>query len=148
MDTSKQYSIFIENEEIIIPEWILDYSTTVKEICSDGDNTPIPIMNVKKDTWDKIIEFYDMYEHCKDISENIKIEIDKFMSVIDKDMLNILLVSTDYLGMNILHNICCEKFADMYIKGMSVEDMRRNFNVEDNMTEEDKKELFEKYLSI
>ena len=36
----------------------------------------------------------------------------------------------------------------MYIKGMSVEDMRRNFNVEDNMTEEDKKELFEKYLSI
>lgn len=148
MDTSEQIetiNITIENEQFEVPKMIVNYSKTLKEIFEDTIDYDVylPLMRIKKLSLIQIIDFYDWYDSNKSVSnEDLKIKIDQIFSVINLQMMNDLLISTDYLGMELIHNICCEVFANRYIKGKSTTDMREVFNIDNDLSEEDMKEHF------
>jgi len=135
-------------------------SVTIKDMLEnlgieEDSDTPVPIMNVRGEVLERVIEWCDHHredpvtpegqEPSKD-NKNIDLtEWDaKFTGVhnkeIDQDTLNDILLAANFLEIQELLLTCCKAIAQK-IKMLSVEEIRREFNIRNDYTKEEEEQV-------
>jgi S-phase kinase-associated protein 1 len=137
-----------------------DYSKFLGGIAEESDPTDVitgPV-SIESAQFDKIIEFYQIYEripkyeiprpldYTKKFEEQIPYEMYKFVSELTLDELVPLINGCNYLNTIECLELCCAYMA-VLIEGKSPEEIRQIFNIEDDLTAEDKEKIKEE-LSV
>lgn len=99
------------------------------------------IIKYLEDTKDEIFN-PKLYEHDEDtiLPSNVSDYEEKFMSVLDDDTLCELTKAANYYCIMPLYVCCCKTIANL-IKGKKTEEIRKRFNIKDDLTDEDKEML-------
>ena len=142
-----------EGEEVEVDKEVAIKSVLIKSMIDDsGTDESIPLPNVKKAILDKVIEF------CKYIKENPAPEIEKPLKTtnmgdvvapwfanfvdIEQEMLFETILAANYLDIKPLLELSCAKVASL-IKGKSVQEIRKYFNIENDFTPEEEQQIME-----
>ena len=143
-----------EGDIIEVEKDIIAKSSLVQSMIDDaGDSDEqIPLPNVKKAILDKIIEF------CKYAKENPTPEIEKPLRSsnladvvpqwyanfveLDQEVLFELILAANYMDIKSLLELSCAKVASM-IKGKSIPEIRKFFNIENDFTPEEEAQIIE-----
>lgn len=139
-----------DNIKFKIEKEVAEKSMLIKNMLEDVDDSdlPIPLPNVDGKTLDKIIEWCKNYkdefkEYEKDDENYRNADIDewnkKYMEVDQETLFNIILAA-NYLDIKPLLNIGCKTVANM-IKGKSVEEIRKTFNIVNDFTPEEEAQI-------
>lgn len=159
-DQPKVKLITKDQKEIMISKKIILKFQLIKDILEDGDDqsdeiTTIPIPNVDYNTMMEIIEYLKYVEHnepleipkpipkshkIKDFVNDFECEfIEKYSATNMEGLVNLCL-SSNYLDIKSLLDLCCAKIAVM-IKGKSPEEIRDLFGLENDFTPEEEQKI-------
>lgn len=143
-----------DNKEITLPKEVAEQSILVKELTGDDDNNTeaVPIQ-VTSSILNLILPYLQYhFEHAaspipkplpsKNINEVVCEWDQQFLSKIDGDDLFKVILAANYLHIPSLLDLTCAKVATM-IKGKTPEEIRKNFNIENNFTAEEEHMLRE-----
>lgn len=129
---------------------IIEKSVLIKNMLEDigEDEAPIPLPNVNDKILEKIIEWCKYHkddpileEDSDDIYKNLKIDNwDKNFFDVDQETLFDIILAANYMDIKYLLNIGCKIIADM-IKGKSVEEIRKIFNIVNDFTPEEEAQI-------
>ncbi|KAJ4765871.1 SKP1 [Rhynchospora pubera] len=149
--TSKSYITLrsLDGGKFEVPEAVAKVSPTICQMIEDDyDKSIIPIHNVTATTLAMVIEYCKKHVKATDASKIETAEPDTSMMSaealknwdqefidVDIDTLYDLIMAADYLKINGLMDLACEKVAYM-IKGRSVEELRQMFNIENGFIPE------------
>jgi len=140
-----------DGQEFIIPKEVASQSVLIKNMLEDIGEAEhaIPLPNVTGTILQKVIEYAD---HHKDdppataddemkpkSSEDIDEWDREFMNV-DQGTLFELILAANYLDMKGLLDLGCKTVANM-IKGKSVEEIRKTFNIVNDFTPEEEEQI-------
>ncbi|KAJ3061522.1 hypothetical protein HDU98_002573 [Podochytrium sp. JEL0797] len=141
-----------DNQEFSIAKEIADQSVLIKnmlEDIGDADDQPIPLPNVSGAILQKVIEYATMHkddapptpedEAKLKTSEDIEERDKEYMNVEQGTMFEIILAA-NYLDMKNLLDLGCKTVANM-IKGKSVEEVRKLFNIVNDFTPEEEEQI-------
>ncbi|KAG0905100.1 hypothetical protein G6F33_012431 [Rhizopus arrhizus] len=111
----------------------------------DDSEDPIPIPNVNEEILQKVIEWCIHHENDKIQEEenlrNTDIEDwDKNFFEVDQEMLFDIILAANYLDIKQLLDTGCKTVANI-IKGKSVEEIRRIFNITNDFTPEEEAQI-------
>ena len=132
-----------DGQEYSASQAAVEKCQTVKDSIEDvGVDTPIPLPNVTGDILKKVLTYakYDL-EHPE--VENDKKEISEWENQfleMDQTTLFSMILAANYLNYPRLLDLCCKSVANM-IKGKTVEEIRKVFNVQNDFTEEEEKQV-------
>ncbi|KAL7118523.1 hypothetical protein ACP275_02G007200 [Erythranthe tilingii] len=121
-----------------IDEDVAEHSLTIKNMIEDGcaDN-PIPLPNVASETLAKVIEYCKRLTKAPDTgaadspTQQPKTEFPNLFE---------LILAANYLNIKSLLDDKCQSVADQ-MKGMSVEEVRKLFNIENDYTKEEEDDV-------
>lgn len=144
-----------DNTEVIVDSKVVEMSMTLKNVvedCKDIDpNTLIPLPNVTGETMVEIGKFCVLYREkmpeVKDF-ENYQNTIDTpvpdwavdIFKTYSMDTLSNVIVGSNYLDIKPLLDYSAHFVADM-IKGKTPEEIRKTFNLPDDLTDEEKEKI-------
>ncbi|CEG84996.1 Putative E3 ubiquitin ligase complex SCF subunit sconC [Rhizopus microsporus] len=138
-----------DNQKIEVEKEVAKKSVLIKNMIEDiGDSdAPIPLPNINYKVLEKIIEWCSYHRddniNKDDKQENRTIEIDEwdqnFMQV-EQEMLFDIILAANYLDIKQLLDIGCKTVADM-IKGKTVEEIRKTFNIVNDFTPEEEAQI-------
>lgn len=126
-------------------------SNMMEDVGADG---PINISNIKKDTMRKVIEFCEYYKSKKlqtiqkplqsaDLSSAITEEwYVKFIDLEKVDDIIDIVIAANFLDIDPLTELSCAKLASL-MKGKSVEDIRKQFGIENDFSPEEEAQIRE-----
>ncbi|KAJ3114583.1 suppressor of kinetochore protein mutant [Phlyctochytrium bullatum] len=115
----------------------------------DADDQPIPLPNVSGPILAKVIEYATAHkddpppppeEEMKPKSSEDIDEADKEFMNVDQGTLFELILAANYLDMKNLLDLGCKTVANM-IKGKSVEEIRKTFNIVNDFTPEEEEQI-------
>jgi S-phase kinase-associated protein 1 len=133
--------------EFVVPEAVAMHFQIVRYLIEDdcAQNT-IPLYNVDSKTLSKVIEYctkHDSEAQKKDKGRSAEAELKEwdaeFLNV-DIETLHDLLLAANYLDIQDLLDLACQKVADM-IKGKQPEEIRKTFNIVNDFTPEEEEEI-------
>jgi S-phase kinase-associated protein 1 len=142
-----------EGETFEVEEDVACKSQLIKNMVEDsGNDEEIPLPNVKSSVLSKVIDF------CRHYRDSNPPEIEKPLKSanmsevvppwdagfieLEQEMLFELILAANYLDIKPLLDLACAKVASM-IKGKSVEEIRRTFNIENDFTPEEEAQVRE-----
>ncbi|KAI9004625.1 hypothetical protein HDU85_000972 [Gaertneriomyces sp. JEL0708] len=142
-----------DNQEFSISKEIACQSILIKNMLEDlseneSDDNPIPLPNVSGPILQKVIEFATYHKddppHLEDdlkpkSSEDIE-EWDRDYMNVDQGTLFEIILAANYLDMKALLDLGCKTVANM-IKGKTVEEIRRTFNIVNDFTPEEEEQI-------
>ncbi|KAJ3028434.1 UNVERIFIED_CONTAM: suppressor of kinetochore protein mutant [Siphonaria sp. JEL0065] len=141
-----------DNQEFTIAKEIANQSVLIKNMLEDvgeADDQPIPLPNVSGAILQKVIEYATMHkddppaapeeETKPKSSEDIEERDKEFMNV-DQGTLFEIILAANYLDMKNLLDLGCKTVANM-IKGKSVEEIRKTFNIVNDFTPEEEEQI-------
>ncbi|KAJ3294551.1 suppressor of kinetochore protein mutant [Rhizoclosmatium sp. JEL0117] len=141
-----------DNQEFNISKEIANQSVLIKNMLEDvgeADDQPIPLPNVSGAILQKVIEYATMHkddppaapeeETKPKSSEDIEERDKEFMNV-DQGTLFEIILAANYLDMKNLLDLGCKTVANM-IKGKSVEEIRKTFNIVNDFTPEEEEQI-------
>ena len=128
-------------------------SVLIKSMIDDsGTEEDIPLPNVTKSILEKVMEF------CQHVKEHPIADIEKPLKTdnlrdivadwyaefveVDQEILFEIILAANYLDIKPLLELSCAKVATM-IKGKSVTDVRKLFNIENDFTPEEEAQILE-----
>nr|GEX87553.1 SKP1-like protein 1B [Tanacetum cinerariifolium] len=120
-------------------------SQTIKHVIEDEcADTVIPLPNVTSKILSKVIEYCKKHVEApktedKVVEEDLKSFDTNFVKV-DEGTLFDLIMAANYLNIKSLLNLTCQAVADM-IKGKTPEEIRKTFNIKNDFTPEEEKEV-------
>ncbi|KAJ3061721.1 suppressor of kinetochore protein mutant [Podochytrium sp. JEL0797] len=139
-------------QEFSIAKEIANQSVLIKNMLEDvgeADDQPIPLPNVSGAILQKVIEYATMHkddapaapeeETKPKSSEDIEERDKEFMNV-DQGTLFEIILAANYLDMKNLLDLGCKTVANM-IKGKSVEEIRKTFNIVNDFTPEEEEQI-------
>eukprot|EP00540_Astrosyne_radiata_P022412 CAMPEP_0116847684 /NCGR_PEP_ID=MMETSP0418-20121206/14569_1 /TAXON_ID=1158023 /ORGANISM="Astrosyne radiata, Strain 13vi08-1A" /LENGTH=123 /DNA_ID=CAMNT_0004479153 /DNA_START=63 /DNA_END=431 /DNA_ORIENTATION=- len=116
---------------------------------ADGDNE-VPVMDVKAETLRKIIEYLEHYKDSKppeiekplksNIMSQVVYEWDANFIDVDQETLFELILGANYMDIKPLLDLACAKVASM-LKGKTPEEIRKEFNIENDFTPEEEAQV-------
>ena len=143
-----------EGKEIVIPKKSVELSELLKGAINDFPNeTKIPLNEIDEKIGEKIKEYLTHFnenppaEIEKPLTSNdMKIITDEWSAnFIDKmslDELTNLTVAANYMGINSLLDLCSAKFSSLF-KDKSEEEVLKEFNIKEPLTEEERNKIIE-----
>lgn len=136
------------NKEIEVSKEVAEKSVLIKNMLEDVEDSdaPIPLPNVNDKILEKVIEWCkhhkdDIYKD--DEQENRTTEIDEWdkkLMDMDQEMLFDVILAANYLDIKPLLNLGCKIVANM-IKGKTVEEIRKTFNIVNDFTPEEEAQI-------
>ncbi|KAJ3023843.1 hypothetical protein HKX48_000531 [Thoreauomyces humboldtii] len=141
-----------DGQEVSVAKEIACQSVLIKnmlEDVGDSDDQPIPLPNVSGPILAKVIEYAT---HHKDdppqpAEDEVKLrssedidEWDREFTNVDQGTLFELILAANYLDMKTLLDLGCKTVANM-IKGKSVEEIRKTFNIQNDFTPEEEEQI-------
>ena len=136
--------------KFIIPGTLVCMSGTLKNLIEDiGDieNEPIPLPNVKSETFAKVIEYCKFHLSSEESHDGKPVmpeeevrQWDKHFVDVDQDTLFDLILAANYLDIKGLLDLTCQTVAQQ-IKGKTPEEIRRQFNIKNDFTPEEEEEV-------
>lgn len=138
-----------DNEDFKIDKEIAKKSVLIKNMLEDiGDDSdaPIPLPNVNAKVLQKVIEWCthhkeDNFNQEDDNNRNTEIdEWDKKFMEVDQETLFDIILAANYLDIKPLLEVGCKTVANM-IKGKSVEEIRKIFNITNDFTPEEEAQI-------
>lgn len=155
-DDEKEISLKTQDGNVLkVPKKVIALSKMVKELIDEGDDEEeqeVPIMEVEHNILVKVIEFCKHYldDNMAEIEKPLK---SKEMSAvvsewyaqyidIDQQTLFAVILAANYMEIQPLLDLSCAKVATM-IKGKSPEEIRQTFNIVNDFTPEEEKQIRE-----
>lgn len=128
-------------------------SQLIKNMVEDaGTAEEIPLPNVKSEILEKVIEYCRHYKDStpqeieKPLKSSIMNEVvpqwDAGFVDLEQDTLFELILAANYLDIKSLLDLSCAKVASM-LKGKTAEEIRRQFNIENDFTPEEEAQVRE-----
>ena len=146
----------LDNKKIEIKTSAAKKSNLLKGLMNDFEpqKETIKLPEIKSDVLKKIVEYLDYYKDKtpKDIpkplpSNDLKEFLTEwdynFINNIDNDEVFDLIVASNYMDIPSLLDLCCSKIASL-VKGKKVNDIRKMFEIECDLTEEEI-EIYEQF---
>ncbi|KAI3851587.1 hypothetical protein MKX03_020758 [Papaver bracteatum] len=132
-----------DGETFDVKESVALQSQTIKHMIEDdcADNG-IPLPNVTSKILAKVIEYckkHDDNANEKEKDDELTNWDAEFVKV-DQATLFDLILAANYLNVKELLDLTCQTVADM-IKGKTLEDIRKTFNIENDFTPEEEEEV-------
>lgn len=140
-----------DEKEFTVSKDLACMSVTLSHMLGDVDcaDSPIPVPNVSSVIMEKVIEYCQYHlknpdppsEDKKDDkrTDNISPWDQKFCSV-DQGVLFDLILAANYLDIKPLLDVTCKTVANM-IKGRTVEEIRKMFNIINDFTPEEEEQI-------
>ena len=142
-----------EGEVVEVDQETVVISVLIKSMIDDsGTDEDIPLPNVTKPILEKVMEF------CKHVKDHPLQEIEKPLKTdnlrdivspwyadfvdLDQETLFEVILAANYLDIKPLLELTCAKVATM-IKGKSVVEVRKLFNIENDFTPEEEAQILE-----
>ena len=127
-------------------------SLLIKNAIEDyQDNEEVPLTNVKGQILDKVIEYLNHYENeePKQIKEPLEGEFKdcvdewdcKFIDI-ELDLIFEIIIAANYMNIDSLLKLACARVAG-HCSGKKTEELRKMFNIENDFTPEELKEIDE-----
>ena len=140
-----------DGECFLVSEVVALMSQSIRHIIEDnGIEGIIPVPNVDAKVLSMVIEYCKKHvigeatiaadDSNPNISEEELKKWDEDFIDIDMDRLYEIIMAANFLDINELLNLACQKVANM-IKGKSPEEIRRIFNIENDFTPEGEEEI-------
>ena len=148
-----------EGDKFDIPKKVAIMSELVKTMITTEDedeneednNQEIPLINMKSKVLGKVIEFCKYHTEngpMKDIEKPLKSpnmeevvdEWDASYINVDQELLFEIILGANYMDIKSLLDLSCAKVASM-IKGKSPEEIRKTFNIVNDFTPEEEKQV-------
>ncbi|PWA54618.1 hypothetical protein CTI12_AA430770 [Artemisia annua] len=130
-----------DGETFEVEEIVALKSQTINHMIEDGcADSAIPLPNVTSNILSKVIEYCKKHVETpktedKVSEEDLKSFDAEFVKVDQATLLNLILAA-NYLNIKELLDLTCQTVADM-IKGRSVEEVRKTFNIKNDFTPEE-----------
>uniref|UniRef100_A0A7S3JFI0 S-phase kinase-associated protein 1 n=1 Tax=Euplotes harpa TaxID=151035 RepID=A0A7S3JFI0_9SPIT len=142
-----------EGEIIEVDQDTVSLSVLIKSMIDDsGPEEDIPLPNVTKPILEKVIEFckhvkdYPLQEIEKPLkSDNLRDIVSAWYAdyvELEQEVLFEVILAANYLDIRPLLELSCAKVATM-IKGKSVVEVRKLFNIENDFTPEEEAQILE-----
>jgi S-phase kinase-associated protein 1 len=145
-----------EGENIVVKKSVIKQSSLVLTMIEDDDDgeddQQIPLPNVRVDVLKKVIEFceYHAENEFPDIEKPLKSadmqqvvgEWDAKYVEVEMEFLFELILAANYMDIKSLLDLTCAKVASM-IKGKTPEEIRQTFNIVNDFTPEEEKQVRE-----
>ncbi|KAI8918356.1 hypothetical protein PhCBS80983_g01168 [Powellomyces hirtus] len=141
-----------DGQEVSVPKEIACQSVLIKNMLEDvgeADDQPIPLPNVSGPILAKVIEYATHHKDDPPLppeeeaklksSEDID-EWDREFTNVDQGTLFELILASNYLDMKGLLDLGCKTVANM-IKGKTVEEIRKTFNIQNDFTPEEEEQI-------
>jgi S-phase kinase-associated protein 1 len=129
-----------------VDEVVASHSLMLRNMFEDtGITEVIPLLNISGRILAKVIEFCKC--RVEGMSEDLILQFDKDFVDVDKDTLFNIIAAADYLCMEDLMDLTCKAAAHL-IKGMSLNSIRKIFNIENDLTPEEEEEYRSESASI
>ncbi|KAK1356025.1 hypothetical protein POM88_049281 [Heracleum sosnowskyi] len=137
-----------DNETFEVEEAVATQSLTIKHMIEDDCAiSTIPLPNLTGKILAKVIEYCKKHvespkavDDNKDGEDDLKKFDDDFVKDVDQPTLFDLILAANYLNIQSLLDLTCEKVADS-IKNMTVVDCRKTFNIENDFTPEEEEQI-------
>jgi S-phase kinase-associated protein 1 len=136
-----------------VEEQVACKSQLIKNMVEDaGTNEEIPLPNVKSEILEKVIEYCRHYKEStpQEIEKPLKSAVlsevvpswDANFVELEQEVLFELILAANYLDIKSLLDLTCAKVASM-LKGKTAEEIRRQFNIENDFTPEEEAQVRE-----
>ena len=149
---------FDVTDTLVVDNDVISMSSTLSNILLDTSNSnePINLTNISTASMESIIDFciqYNLDDSIKEFDESFlknkdfKREITithEYLNKVarrEKSDLICMLIDADYLGLDALVEFIAKALANM-IKGKNPEELREEFDIENNYTEEEERLMF------
>ncbi|XP_058069011.1 SKP1-like protein 1A [Magnolia sinica] len=131
-----------DGEEFVIDEAVAVQLQTIKHMIEDDcTENGIPLPNVTGKILSKVIEYCKKHVEETDCSSNDELKAwDADFVKVDQAILYDLILAANYLNIKSLLELTCDRVADM-IKGKTPEEIRQTFNIKNDFTPEEEKEI-------
>ena len=129
-----------DGEHFAVPEAAANLSETIHHMIEDGcTDGGVPLPKVAGGVLAKVLEYCNKHTAA---SEKEEVErFDKaFIEAVDQGMLFDMVLAANYLNVKGLLDLTCQTIADM-IQNKSVEEIRRTFNIKNDLTPEEEAEI-------
>ncbi|KAJ3101681.1 hypothetical protein HDU97_001222 [Phlyctochytrium planicorne] len=141
-----------DGQEFSVGKEIACQSILIKNMLEDvgeSEDQPIPLPNVSGPILSKVIEYATQHkddpppppeEEMKPKSSEDIDEWDREFMTVDQGTLFEIILAANYLDMKNLLDLGCKTVANM-IKGKSVEEIRKTFNIVNDFTPEEEEQI-------
>lgn len=142
-----------DGETFSVEEKVAVLSHTIKNMVDDCDDTLYPLPNVKASILAKVIEYCKRHAEAAEKAgadpavyknDDLNVFDQEFVNV-DQEMLYDLIMASNYLDVKGLLDLTTQRVADM-IKGKTPEEIRKLFNIENDFTPEEEKQIREENM--
>ncbi|RWR77139.1 SKP1-like protein 1B [Cinnamomum micranthum f. kanehirae] len=138
----------MEGERFEVEDYVARESKIISNMMEDDcANNDIPVPNVMASILSKIIEWCKKHAEIKEDNNHSNEEKEKELRSWDKEFVDLdtdtlyyLVVAANYLDINGLLDLLCQKVADM-IKGKNPEQIREIFNIKNDFTPEEEEAI-------
>ncbi|KAL6180140.1 hypothetical protein ACLB2K_046807 [Fragaria x ananassa] len=131
-----------DNETFEIEEAVVLQSQTIKHMVEDEcAGNAIPLPNVTSKTLSKVLEYCK--KHAEDSGEGSEKALEAWDAdfvKFDTDTLYDVIMAANYLNIESLLDLTCQRVADM-IKGRTPEEIRKTFNIKNDFSPEEEEEV-------
>ncbi|KAK9163612.1 hypothetical protein Syun_004514 [Stephania yunnanensis] len=146
MSTKKITLLSSDREQFIVDEVVAIQSETIKNLIEDTvvdeDGIPLPVVHSR--ILAQVTEYLKKHANYKPDNDAAKEELKNwdvnFLSKLDNKTLFDLILAANYLDIKGLLDLTCQAVADL-MKEMSVEEVRKLFNIENDFTPEEEEAL-------
>ncbi|KAJ3044175.1 E3 ubiquitin ligase complex SCF subunit scon-3 [Rhizophlyctis rosea] len=141
-----------DGQEFKVDKEVACQSVLIKNMIDDvgeADEQPIPLANVSGPILDKVVKYAEHHkgETPPTQDEDLKPKSSEDIDEWDKEFMNVdqgtlfeLILAANYLDMKNLLDVGCKTVANM-IKGKSVEEIRKTFNIVNDFTPEEEEQI-------
>ncbi|KAJ3041395.1 hypothetical protein HDV00_009374 [Rhizophlyctis rosea] len=141
-----------DGQEFTVAKEVACQSILIKNMLEDvgeAEDQPIPLPNVSGPILDKVIQYAQQHKDDPPLpqEEEMKPKSSEDIDEWDRDFMNVdqgtlfeLILAANYLDMKGLLDLGCKTVANM-IKGKSVEEIRKTFNIVNDFTPEEEEQI-------
>ncbi|KAF8075475.1 hypothetical protein N665_1091s0004 [Sinapis alba] len=133
-----------DGESFVVEEAVARQSTIISFLVEEFPNQELPFTNMTSDILGKVMEYCKKHVVEDDdgggassSSDDLKKWDEKFVVEIDQPTLMDLLMAANYLHIQSLFDVTCQKVADMIAACNDEKEIRATFNIENDFTEEE-----------
>ncbi|KAH9977375.1 ubiquitin-protein ligase [Lactifluus volemus] len=135
-----------DNEQFVVDKDVAQHSALLKPFAENdsGSDQPVPLPNISSSVLKKVLEYCEHYRgvqpattdpEAQNFTTNLN-EWDKKFMAVDQEMLFEIILAANYLDIKPLIDVGCKTVANM-IKGKTPEEIRKLFNIINNVTPEE-----------
>uniref|UniRef100_I1QCD4 SKP1-like protein n=2 Tax=Oryza glaberrima TaxID=4538 RepID=I1QCD4_ORYGL len=147
--SSRMITLKSNDEKLVeVTEASARQSRAITNLIDDGCADVIPLPNVDSKTLAKVIPYCDEHGRANSGTDEERAALGRFdadfVGELDKDKASLIdvIMAANYLNIQGLLDITCQRVADT-IGSATAEEIREAFDIEDDLTEAEKKEIRE-----